>query len=338
MKPPYAESTLRRKYRATGIENIGQVQEYLTACSNFYYIIEMEDVWKVIGGKCGVIREEFDSLLPIMARDGSLAFYIAPENEFYHDGTDDLLLINKVYLCVDDEEEGLVEDWDRFFAIDSQRRGKPLCIPVDLLAYADDDYYENTPQAQAMLRFLEQRRPAKEEQETKRKIAECTLVDMIDTINDVTIPMSKVLQVVLDEMEDFEYKHISKSELQHFMDLFTDLSNHTRMPSNRGFRPIEMLGNRKLGMPKQITFGPGMQGSIRNGELNGEEFKHMILSQSAWPTELKESMVAEIEKALRPGEEKWIGGTVYKGAKIGPNDPCPCGSGKKYKKCCGRKN
>jgi uncharacterized protein YecA (UPF0149 family) len=22
-------------------------------------------------------------------------------------------------------------------------------------------------------------------------------------------------------------------------------------------------------------------------------------------------------------------------AKIGRNDPCPCGSGKKYKKCCG---
>ena len=25
-----------------------------------------------------------------------------------------------------------------------------------------------------------------------------------------------------------------------------------------------------------------------------------------------------------------------KGKKIGRNDPCPCGSGKKYKKCCGR--
>ena len=23
-----------------------------------------------------------------------------------------------------------------------------------------------------------------------------------------------------------------------------------------------------------------------------------------------------------------------KGKKVGPNDPCPCGSGKKYKKCC----
>jgi len=26
---------------------------------------------------------------------------------------------------------------------------------------------------------------------------------------------------------------------------------------------------------------------------------------------------------------------VLKGPKVGRNDPCPCGSGKKYKKCCG---
>lgn len=30
------------------------------------------------------------------------------------------------------------------------------------------------------------------------------------------------------------------------------------------------------------------------------------------------------------------GKTVRKGKKVGRNDPCPCGSGKKYKKCCGR--
>ncbi|ROQ92008.1 preprotein translocase subunit SecA [Desulfosoma caldarium] len=28
--------------------------------------------------------------------------------------------------------------------------------------------------------------------------------------------------------------------------------------------------------------------------------------------------------------------TVKKGKKVGRNDPCPCGSGKKYKKCCGK--
>ena len=29
-------------------------------------------------------------------------------------------------------------------------------------------------------------------------------------------------------------------------------------------------------------------------------------------------------------------GPVKKEVKIYPNDPCPCGSGKKYKQCCGR--
>ena len=28
--------------------------------------------------------------------------------------------------------------------------------------------------------------------------------------------------------------------------------------------------------------------------------------------------------------------TVRKGNKVGRNDPCPCGSGKKYKHCCGK--
>ena len=33
----------------------------------------------------------------------------------------------------------------------------------------------------------------------------------------------------------------------------------------------------------------------------------------------------------------WIGGCVVGSAKVGRNDPCPCGSGKKYKHCCERK-
>jgi preprotein translocase subunit SecA len=27
---------------------------------------------------------------------------------------------------------------------------------------------------------------------------------------------------------------------------------------------------------------------------------------------------------------------VHTGPKVGRNDPCPCGSGKKYKQCCGK--
>ena len=42
------------------------------------------------------------------------------------------------------------------------------------------------------------------------------------------------------------------------------------------------------------------------------------------------------------GEWKYVAGNIItttvkrEGAKIGRNDPCPCGSGKKYKKCCGK--
>lgn len=31
-----------------------------------------------------------------------------------------------------------------------------------------------------------------------------------------------------------------------------------------------------------------------------------------------------------------MSGTIVKGKKIGRNEPCPCGSGKKYKQCCGK--
>jgi preprotein translocase subunit SecA len=42
--------------------------------------------------------------------------------------------------------------------------------------------------------------------------------------------------------------------------------------------------------------------------------------------------------SLAQGDIKRAGETTQKrqGVKVGRNDPCPCGSGKKYKKCCGQ--
>ncbi len=42
---------------------------------------------------------------------------------------------------------------------------------------------------------------------------------------------------------------------------------------------------------------------------------------------------AEKRKELMTQQRK--SRTIVKSAKIGRNDPCPCGSGKKYKRCCG---
>ncbi|TES96441.1 preprotein translocase subunit SecA [Patescibacteria group bacterium] len=42
------------------------------------------------------------------------------------------------------------------------------------------------------------------------------------------------------------------------------------------------------------------------------------------------------ESPTEKAAEEYVGKTKTKKQKVGRNDPCPCGSGKKYKKCCGR--
>ena len=54
----------------------------------------------------------------------------------------------------------------------------------------------------------------------------------------------------------------------------------------------------------------------------------------------KENIVVQRTQVARPIEASHGEGTVNKpkkraAGKVGRNDPCHCGSGKKYKKCCG---
>ena len=49
-----------------------------------------------------------------------------------------------------------------------------------------------------------------------------------------------------------------------------------------------------------------------------------------WEQILSEEKRAEITKKYKKSK------TVVKEKKIGRNEPCPCGSGKKYKNCCGK--
>lgn len=66
-------------------------------------------------------------------------------------------------------------------------------------------------------------------------------------------------------------------------------------------------------------------------------YKNMVAAGADWLYELEEWEAIfdeETRKALY--KEQKSSTTVVKEEKVYPNDPCPCGSGKKYKKCCGR--
>ena len=66
-------------------------------------------------------------------------------------------------------------------------------------------------------------------------------------------------------------------------------------------------------------------------------YKNMVDAKADWLYELPQwNSIFSEEKRKELYLEQKKSGTVVKGPKIGRNDPCPCGSGKKYKMCCGR--
>ena len=69
-------------------------------------------------------------------------------------------------------------------------------------------------------------------------------------------------------------------------------------------------------------------------DINLEKlYYNMVEAKADWP-QWDALLSEEKRKELYKSQKK--SGTVVKEKKVGRNDPCPCGSGKKYKFCCGK--
>ena len=83
------------------------------------------------------------------------------------------------------------------------------------------------------------------------------------------------------------------------------------------------------GVDPEQTQGPG---AVLDGAL--QEL------QDEWLETPREGLEGKQPKELLDGGRLFPGGRVEtyrrQEPKVGRNDPCPCGSGKKYKKCCGK--
>lgn len=66
-------------------------------------------------------------------------------------------------------------------------------------------------------------------------------------------------------------------------------------------------------------------------------YKNMVAAKAEWLYELEEwDAIFDKDKQKELYKEQKASTTIVKETKVYPNDPCPCGSGKKYKKCCGK--
>ena len=66
-------------------------------------------------------------------------------------------------------------------------------------------------------------------------------------------------------------------------------------------------------------------------------YKNMVAAGADWLYNLEEwNDIFDEETRKKLYREQKESTTIHKDKKVYPNDPCPCGSGKKYKKCCGK--
>jgi preprotein translocase subunit SecA len=81
------------------------------------------------------------------------------------------------------------------------------------------------------------------------------------------------------------------------------------------------------GVPSVITGGRGG---------NGRSPRQIATSVDELEEAFQRKKKRELEQARMAGAgDMQVTQVVRSGDKVGRNDPCPCGSGKKYKKCCG---
>ena len=133
------------------------------------------------------------------------------------------------------------------------------------------------------------------------------------------------VQYDVDIQDMFQYlldlygEELTEQRLDMLVNLLQDANNHTRLQIHRGHTPDEILQN-------DIRMGYFTQPPvIVPGSTNAA---NMLKAASA------ELAAMGVRVDFDSNADIVADGKIQE--KIYPNDPCPCGSGKKYKKCCGR--
>ena len=134
---------------------------------------------------------------------------------------------------------------------------------------------------------------------------------------------SKIINKMTEANIEFEEKMINE-----LLELLVAAHNNTRMKENRGYKPSEMV--RKKSVDKMPTIVPASSNAAAILKDAAPQLEAMGV-----PVDLNGNTDV-IQTTMFPSGLN--GEPILVEKKIYPNDPCPCGSGKKYKKCCGKKN
>ena len=135
--------------------------------------------------------------------------------------------------------------------------------------------------------------------------------------NALTSPIMRELErvVLLRVVDEYWMDHI---------DAMSELRQAIRLQAYGNKNPVDVYKQESLDMFEEMI-----------AAIQNDTVRHIFSARVKTESEVKRERVAEGIVATTAGD-----GTVKKQPrkvqKVGRNDPCPCGSGKKYKQCCGR--
>lgn len=131
---------------------------------------------------------------------------------------------------------------------------------------------------------------------------------------------------LINKLSEADIAFKSEKQMNEFVGLLMDAHNNTRIKENRGHKPNELARKEFAGgMP---TIVPGSSHAAAMLREVAPRLGEMGISVDL------EGNADTITTAMYPNGLD--GNAIRVEKKVYPNDPCPCGSGKKYKKCCGR--
>ena len=133
----------------------------------------------------------------------------------------------------------------------------------------------------------------------------------------VTSPIMRELErvVLLRVVDEYWMDHI---------DAMQELRQGIRLRANAQVNPIDAYKKESLEMFEEMI-----------SAIQDETVRRIFSARIKSEAEVKRERVAEGIVATTAGDGS-VKKQPRKVQKIGRNDPCPCGSGKKYKQCCGR--
>ncbi len=319
----YPPEVLSKLYKMLALpeETAELLHRYFKAMARLYGVIPLKKALEIINTQNDPISEHDFLAFAEIVRHEDNYYGIFGKEELYGKGKTTAPLDREII-----EQSLYMIDLTEYEEVINAQQGKPYYIPSkeELLKYADSDYYEQTPQRRAIHKYL---RSQKGLTKAMAEVFELELLLHAEMDEDS-------MDYVINDMTRMGLSFDGIEDIRKFITLYTELLNHSRTWYNRGYKPTELLimkpsENRD---PKSVLFGPNIIAALQNDGMNMEELRQGVLRMELPDENLRQSIFNEIS---RIGLSSPASAAVKKG-KPGRNDPCPCGSGKKYKKCCGR--